>query len=165
MKIHQLLFLDFDGVLRLSEDRTVPRHISVLRLEKFLLERPEIKVVFSTAWRNLRSFETLVSVFPPSIQSRFIGFTGTIEKKFEGSREVEIANYLWEYMAQNPEVEKVAWIALDDSEKLFSINCPNLIHIYHFRASYLHDEDLIKAGDVMDRQLALKTKLNLKALT
>lgn len=71
-----LLFLDFDGVLHSAvcdhEDQLWRR---VPLFEDWLRDRPNVRVVVSSAWRNCHPLDELRQFFSADLRERFIGVT------------------------------------------------------------------------------------------
>lgn len=120
-----ILFLDFDGVLH-------PRapgnglFSNLARLEAVLRDFEFVEVAITSTWREDMPFEQLQELFSPDVQARVIGTTPVVEVEFpagpHGSRQDEILLFL-----QQPDYTNRSWLALDDEEKLFHPDCPNLI--------------------------------------
>jgi hypothetical protein len=122
-----ILFLDFDGVLHPEATFEDEKHFSKNELLFDFLqpyfERNQIKVVFSTAWRESFKFEELLEFMPAQAHEHIIGVTPIHESNFnKGARQREIMDY----MRINGHFKK-GWVALDDRLHLFEDDCETLI--------------------------------------
>lgn len=82
-----LYYLDFDGVLHDDEVYFCPRRGVYLDmadrtlfewahiLEELLISSPEVKIVLSTSWVRMKSFQFAKRRLPPELQKRVIGAT------------------------------------------------------------------------------------------
>jgi len=116
-----LLFLDFDGVLHpLRGDGIDARLFSrVAALWEILRACPDVRVVFSTSWRETYKFDELTALVTrdggEDLAHRFIGCTPNLEGEgFYGRRDLEIQSWLEDYDPAVP------WLALDDMPELFA---------------------------------------------
>lgn len=120
-----ILFLDFDGVLH---PRAPGKRLfsNLARLEAMLREFEFVEVVITSTWREDMPFDKLQELFSPDIRPRIIGATPVMEIEFPagpaGSRQEEILSFLEQGNHKNR-----SWLALDDEERLFRPDCPNLI--------------------------------------
>lgn len=110
-------FVDFDGVVHTHNGR---RFSLVENLAKVVRKFPEMKIVFSTSWREHATLEFLKNFFPEDIQHQCVGMTPWIRENIHHVRYHEIQQYLKENNIKNP------WLAIDDLAILFPQNCENL---------------------------------------
>ncbi|WP_434715973.1 HAD domain-containing protein [Paraburkholderia sp. A3RO-2L] len=115
----RLLFLDFDGVLHPC---TAGTFIYLDRFQEFLREHADIRVVFSTSWRNDHSWPMLQGLFADDLHSRFLGVTPELDSALPAVREAEIE--LWR---SGHGMLSAPWVALDDDASLFRPGCPELV--------------------------------------
>lgn len=111
------LFLDFDGVLHTHSGK---RFSLVENFAKVLKKFPEVKIVFSTSWREYSTVEFLSSYLPEELHSQCVGMTPWFKESMKYPRYNEIQHYLKE----NNITED--WLAVDDLASLFPPDCPNL---------------------------------------
>jgi hypothetical protein len=124
-----ILFLDFDGVLHPEPCYDQDKLFCFLpRLEKILLEFPNINVVVSSTWRDTRSLNTLRGFFSESIHQRIIGVTPRWQDYPElfdvvgYQRQTEIEAWL-----RGSGEPWLPWVAIDDKSYLFRPFLRNLI--------------------------------------
>lgn len=128
-----VLFLDFDGVLHPE----IPgREIfsQLPHLWDILRACPEVRVVFSTSWREKFPFDELVDMAISNggedLADRFIGITPVLPRGENGRqqiREQECLAWLAENEGRWPIGQRpVRWLALDDIHVWFSVPCWNL---------------------------------------
>jgi hypothetical protein len=128
-EIGVILFLDFDGVLHPDPcTDAVELFQHAPRLAAVLDDFPEVGVVFSTSWRNVRPRQELLDPLPPSLQERVLGMTprfnefSTSPARVPYRRHAECEQWLKSQdMAHSP------WLALDDRPDWFAPYCENLI--------------------------------------
>ena len=111
------LFLDFDGVLHTHNGK---RFSLVENFSKVLKKFPEVKIVFSTSWREYSTVEYLSAFLPVDIQSQCVGMTPWFKESMKYPRYYEIQQYL--------KVNNITedWLAVDDLAALFPPDCTNL---------------------------------------
>lgn len=114
-----LLFLDFDGVLHPGLAGTL---IYLDRLYDFLRKHPNVRVVWSTSWRENYGVDGLLEFFAAEFHDRFIGVTPVLSDTLRAVREQEILAW-----RRAHRVEHLPWVALDDDKSLFTPGCPNLV--------------------------------------
>lgn len=120
-----ILFVDFDGVLH---PRAPGKGLfsNLARLEAVLRDFKFVEVVITSTWREDMTFDQLQELFSPDIRTRIIGTTPVVEIDFPagpaGSRQEEILLFL-----EQGNYKDHSWLALDDEERLFQPDCPNLI--------------------------------------
>lgn len=119
-----ILFLDFDGVLHPAVRGKVPFCHTPL-LWQILRACPEVKVVFSTSWRDAFDSVAMLDFVTcgggEDLELRFIGATPNLEDEgLCGRRDLEIQRWL------NTNNHAGPWLAIDDMVELFSIGHPNL---------------------------------------
>jgi len=132
-----ILFLDFDGVLH-PLLRREPDFCRTKLLWKILLACPDVKVVFSTSWRDIYLFDELVNFVTSGgsehLAVRFIGTTPKIDG-LHGRRDLEIQHWL------DTNGHSGQWLAIDDMLGLFLDEYPNLYLIDGSRG--LTDADVL----------------------
>ncbi|RAM61251.1 HAD domain-containing protein [Herbaspirillum rubrisubalbicans] len=116
-----ILFLDFDGVLH-PLSRPNGAFAMLPHFEQVMLDYPDVDIVISSAWREEHSIEKLRLVFSESFRHKIIDVTPVIRASSPHTREIEILSWLRETGR-----EYEAWLALDDSEWLFSPGCRHLL--------------------------------------
>ncbi|MBU1689095.1 MAG: hypothetical protein KJ589_17285 [Proteobacteria bacterium] len=117
-----ILFLDFDGVLHpvgCVDGTDAPLFSRVAALWEILRACPDVRVVFSTSWRELYKFDEMTALVTrdggEDLVHRFVGSTPNLEAEgFYGRRNVEIRSWL---EGHDP---AVPWLALDDMLELFA---------------------------------------------
>lgn len=114
------LFLDFDGVLHTHSGK---RFSLVDNFAKVLRKYPQVKIVFSTSWREYSSIENLKNYLPQSLHSQCVGMTPWFKESMKHPRFHEIQHYIKENEI------KSNWLALDDLAVLFPPDCENLFLI------------------------------------
>lgn len=112
-----LIFTDFDGVAhpKLIGAQVFSRTSS---LWKILRSCPEVRVVFSTSWREAYQFEELQNFVTygggEDLIARFIGCTPIIKSRSDyDRRDLEIQSWL------DANGHTGHWLALDDQAELF----------------------------------------------
>ncbi|WP_019140806.1 HAD domain-containing protein [Noviherbaspirillum massiliense] len=117
-----ILFLDFDGVLHPFSRPDGPLTL-VPRFERFMRQHPEVKIVVSSAWREVYELEELQSFFSADIAERIIDATPILDSALhEHVREKEILAWLEANGRRHEE-----WAAIDDTSWFFAPDCPNLV--------------------------------------
>lgn len=119
-----VLFLDFDGVLH-PLDRRDELFSCLPLFEQTVRQFPDLDIVISSSWRVDHSLEELRAVFTADIAARIVGETPYHTDGFTAERygrESEIRAWLHQFGR-----ESEPWLALDDSDWMFSPNCPQLI--------------------------------------
>ena len=115
------LFLDIDGVLNIKEKHPWTHNEppafdkqclieleSVLRLHAAKM----IKVVISSTWRQVYSFEKIRSLFSPDVQDMIVGVTPDTYGRIEDyERQNEVIRYL--NFSGNKDFD---WVAIDDDQ-------------------------------------------------
>ena len=148
--IQRVLFLDFDGVLHpLHEARLNPfgymeNFSGVLREVDRHATMP---IVISSTWRLLQTLEELRAHFPPDIATRIVDvtpFLSSANPDLRGSREREISAWMAEHAPDG------AWIALDDTELYFEVDCPHL---------FLIDEDFAQFPSPAQAEFSLVAEI------
>jgi len=119
-----ILFLDFDGVLHPAVRGKVPFCHTPL-LWKILRASPNMRVVFSTSWRDTFDPAAMLDFVTygggEDLETRFIGETPNLEDEgLYGRRDLEIQKWLDTNNFTGP------WLALDDMVELFGGGHPNL---------------------------------------
>lgn len=131
-----ILFLAFDGVLRPTwpcQEGTAFREVA--RLLAALEDHPPVEIVVTSSWRQLRHSSEWNDV-PEALRARIVGHTPAISRrqyqvypvgyKPEPIWYMEILLYL-----KNTKQSDRPWIAIDDDERLFPADCPNLVSCKH----------------------------------
>ncbi len=118
------LFVDFDGVLHgdntLNEGYFTNSELFCNRLAPY---RDDFKIVISSSWRETYEFEILVEAFTPALQDLVIGHTPILDIGMNnGGRYQEIIEY-----CEDNHIKSHQWIAIDDMDRLFPKDCPNLV--------------------------------------
>lgn len=110
-------FVDFDGVVHTHNGK---RFSLVENLVKVVKKFPEVKIVFSTSWREHATLDYLKDFFPETIHDQCVGMTPLILEKIKHVRYHEIKKYL--------ETNNITseWLAIDDLAVLFPPDCENL---------------------------------------
>lgn len=111
------LFVDFDGVVHTHNGK---RFSLVENLAKVIRKFPEIKVVFSTSWREHSTMDYLKDFFPENIHNQCVGMTPIIREKITYVRYHEIQKYLQDNNITD------SWLAIDDLAVLFPPGCASL---------------------------------------
>lgn len=138
-----ILFLDFDGVLHPipTQDRNLLCHIP--RLETVLRAFPDVVVVISSWWRASSTIHELREYFSADIRERIIDMTPVVTEMAPGSlflasakmRHDEILQWIADNIYTGP------WVALDDANKEFPGDCPQLIRC-ETEIGFDHDAEL-----------------------
>lgn len=116
-----VLFLDFDGVLH-PLDRARGTFTLVPYFERVMRDYPDVDIVISSSWRESYSIEILQSMFSETFRIRIIDATPILNILGRHIRQKEITTWL-----RDAGREYEGWIAMDDSDWLFSPDCRNLI--------------------------------------
>jgi hypothetical protein len=123
-----ILFLDFDGVLHPEPSSNDDLFCRVGLFLEIMRARTEVRVVFSTSWRELYSLEQLQEFVShgggEDLRNKFIGTTPVLpEQTCEGAyrRHVECLSFL-----QKNGLPQMAWLAIDDHADDFPPRCSNL---------------------------------------
>ena len=124
-----ILFLDFDGVLHPDPCPDKSRLFeNAARLADALDEFPEVAIVLSTSWRNVRPENELLEPLPASLRARVLGITPRFGdftaacSRIPYRRHAECEQWLISNdLADSP------WWALDDRAYWFAPYCENLI--------------------------------------
>ncbi|MDB5824572.1 MAG: hypothetical protein JWR21_3276 [Herminiimonas sp.] len=121
-----ILFLDFDGVLHPSDRRHGCLSCRA-HFERVIRDYASVDIVISSDWRRDYSIKQLRSYFSYDVAERIIGVTPDfviqgfdLDYRFVREREIES----WRGDAGR---EREGWIALDDTDLLFSTLCWNLV--------------------------------------
>lgn len=110
------IFLDFDGVLHTHNGK---RFSLVKNFESVMRCYPEVKIVFSTSWREYSNLENMKKFLPESLHEQCVGLTPLFKKDIKHIRYEEIMHYVKENNIDN-------WLAIDDLSVLFPPGCDNL---------------------------------------
>lgn len=113
------IFLDFDGVMHKNG------HTAFSRADYFakvVSSMEDVKIVFSTSWREYATVEKLTAYLPKKIQHKCVGKTPLITDSTVYSRFKEILLYTEQHNISDND-----WVALDDMACLFPSKNPNLI--------------------------------------
>lgn len=114
------IFLDFDGVTH----RTHGTRFECADVLAKAIANLDIKIVFSTSWREYSTVERLANFLPEKIRDKCIGKTCLISQSMPHTRFHEIMSYVKEHNISDND-----WIAIDDMRVLFPLDCPNLLLI------------------------------------
>ena len=124
-----ILFLDYDGVLHPDPCVEAKRLFeNAKRLTNVLDRFPEVGVVLSTSWRNVRPDEELLDPLPDRLRQRILGRTpkfsdcSAVAARIPYRRHAECEQWL-----QTHHMSECAWWALDDRPDWFSPYCENLL--------------------------------------
>lgn len=124
-----ILFLDFDGVLHpepLYDESQLFCRLPML--EDCLSAFPEVSIVISSTWRDLRTLDELRELFSQEIGSRIVGTTPSwrdipeIVATIGYQRHAEIEGWL-----RQAGVPWEKWVAIDDKPWLFKPFLSNLV--------------------------------------
>ena len=124
-----ILFLDFDGVMH--PDRCPARtrlFEQAPRLAATLAPFPEVRIVLSTAWRNLVTFDQARGCLGSRLAARVCGSTpntGTFDARCELAAYHRHAECIQWLQVNAPRA--LPWLALDDRPAWFAPYCQNLI--------------------------------------
>lgn len=111
------IFLDFDGVLHTHNGK---KFSLVNNFAHVVKKYPEVKIVFSTSWREYSTIENLKEYLPEIIHKQCIGVTPWFKESMKNPRFYEIQQYLEENKMKDN------WLAIDDLASLFPPDCKNL---------------------------------------
>lgn len=124
-----ILFLDFDGVMHPDPCPVKARLFEqVPHLTATLAAFPEVRIVLSTAWRNLVTMDQARGCLGKQLAARICGSTpnfGTFSARPELTpyhRHAECIQWLQANVGRT-----VPWLALDDRASWFAPYCENLI--------------------------------------
>jgi hypothetical protein len=124
-----ILFLDYDGVLHPDPCLDASRLFeNAKRLAKVLDPYPELGVVLSTSWRNVRPDHELLDPLPERLRQRILGRTPkfsdcvAVAGRIPYRRHAECEQWL-----QTHHMAGSTWWALDDRADWFSPYCENLL--------------------------------------
>lgn len=120
------LFVDFDGVLHAQQgNRELFSHSPVF-CERLFKYKENFRIIISSSWREEYEFDVLTYAFEVkhnSLMNIVIASTPILPEGFnDGGRYLEIKSYCLENNIPDSD-----WVAIDDMERLFPKNCPNLI--------------------------------------
>ena len=127
-----LIFLDIDGVLipnRIHEKYAAPENIMKFNsaclnhFENVLRSYPNARVVISSSWREIFSFEVIPPLFSPDIASRIIGCTPFLNPKNIYQHKYLRHQEVLEYLRQN-QAENSPWVAIDDIPEHYPPDAP-----------------------------------------
>ncbi|WP_220810109.1 HAD domain-containing protein [Noviherbaspirillum aridicola] len=119
-----VLFLDFDGVLH-PIDRGDGLFSCLPLFEQTVRQLPPLDIVVSSSWRVDHSLEELRAIFSADIAAQIVGVTPYHTDGFTAERygrESEARAWLQQFCR-----ESEPWLALDDSDWMFSPHCTQLI--------------------------------------
>lgn len=114
MSAIRVIFLDIDGVLRTTDSD--PCTLNPKLMHNFTVSigpLPDVQIVISSTWRQALSLRDIKSHLCPSISSKVIGATPTLEAATQ--RQDEIDEY-----RKNHGIGPDEWIAVDDAVEEFS---------------------------------------------
>lgn len=121
MKKVKYLFVDFDGVMHRNGHKAF-EHAEYFGKVISTMKDVEVKIIFSTSWREYSTVERLANYLPKSIHHLCVGKTPLIKESVSHPRFHEIMMYNKEHG-----IEDKDWVAIDDMACLFPKECPNLI--------------------------------------
>lgn len=117
------LFMDFDGVLHGDEFNTNYFQHSIMFCDRLTPYKHLFRIVISSSWREMHSFEKCANAFKPSLTDIVVGITPIHADGFNyHGRYNEISEYCYHHNIKDHE-----WMAIDDMAILFPENCKNLI--------------------------------------
>lgn len=122
------IFLDFDGVLH-PISRPNGTFSQLALFESTVRQMPGLKIVITSGWRLELPYDQLVGKFSPDVRSCIVGMTPNLQGELQHTREKEIHEWLF-YQGEHPR----HWIAIDDSDWLFTPGCKNLILVDSYDA-------------------------------
>jgi hypothetical protein len=125
-KIIKYLFVDFDGVMHRNGHKAFEHaeYFGKIISQISHMTDVEVRIVFSTSWREYQTVERLANYLPKQIHARCVGKTPLIRESMPHPRFQEIMMYVKEHGIDDKD-----WVALDDMACLFPPSCPNLILI------------------------------------
>jgi hypothetical protein len=120
-----ILYLDFDGVLHTHSCYVHPKHGPFVNpphklfehapvLERCLIPYPDIRIVLSTSWVNVKSFSYALKRLPPVLQARVIGATYHSSMEPKTFESIPRGQQVLEDVKRR---QPSWWIALDDDTK------------------------------------------------
>jgi hypothetical protein len=123
------LFMDFDGVLHGDNADSYLFQHSPIFCSRLFPYKDKFRIVVSSSWREQYDFDVVSSAFEEekSLKDIVIGCTPILEddKGFDDEgRYLEIKAYCEEHGIGDDD-----WLAVDDMERLFPFDCPNLLLI------------------------------------
>lgn len=123
-----VVFCDIDGVLHPQYGQVGS---SAAILMDWLRQKPEVRIVISSSWRESHAWSKILALFPQDLHDRVIGSTPLFRKlpnyvvlAKDGLRQAEVLAWL---MAHRESHGVRGWAVLDDDSSLFSANWPKLI--------------------------------------
>ncbi len=124
-----ILFLDYDGVLHPDPCLDASRLFeNAQRLAKVLDPFPEVGIVLSTSWRNVRPDNELLDPLPERLRLRILGRTPNFgECAADAARAPYRRHAECEQWLRDHYMSDCAWWALDDRADWFSPYCENLL--------------------------------------
>ncbi|EIZ1085989.1 hypothetical protein MPI44_004537 [Klebsiella oxytoca] len=111
------LFLDIDGVLHRAENGSL-EFMPVL--EDLLVSQPDVGVILSTNWRIGVTRDAVLRYFPPAVRERIAGANPDLDGRV-------VEHVRWHECMSVVEcfgLERYTFV--DDTARLFPINCPEL---------------------------------------
>lgn len=136
------IFLDFDGVLHRNGHKAFE---CAEYFSKIVAPLADVKIVFSTSWREYKKVEELAAYLPKNIQSKCVGKTPLIREFGAYPRYKEIMLY-----TNDKGIADRDWIALDDMACLFPPNLPNLILVDGSKGFGKKDAKILKEKLFLD---------------
>lgn len=138
-----ILFLDFDGVLHPTSADADGLFCCTPHLWSILQQHPELRVVFSTSWRERHTLDDLTNFATfgggEDLASRFISVTPTLSERPEvldyRHRRLECESWLADNSWEGP------WLAIDDMIKLWGFGEDRRVYIVDYRHG-LRDHDV-----------------------
>lgn len=124
-----ILFLDYDGVLHPDPCSDKSRLFeNAYRLVRTLDPFPEVSIVLSTSWRNVRPDDALLGPLPERLRNRVIGRTPKFSDCAATAGRVPYRRHVeCEQWLRNHHMSDSPWWALDDRADWFSPYCENLL--------------------------------------
>jgi hypothetical protein len=121
----KILYLDFDGVLHDERVRFHPRRGIYMDkpgrmlfewmpiLEQLLIPHPDVRIVLSTSWAQVRSISFVKKNLSPALQQRVIG--ATFERQHDANKAFSALPRGLQVMQDVHRRAPTAWFAIDDN--------------------------------------------------
>ena len=124
-----ILFLDYDGVLH-PDPCTDPARLfeNAARLRDVLENFPEVGVVLSTSWRNVRTAKEIIDPLPDELRQRILGINPNFSEFTVSARRMPYRRHAeCEEWLRRHRMSDSPWWALDDRPEWFAPYCENLL--------------------------------------
>jgi hypothetical protein len=130
-----ILFLDYDGVLHpdpCPDERRLFENAH--RLARVMEDFPEVGIVLSTSWRNVRPEKDLLGPLPSLLRDRILGSTPKFSDCFAAAARIPYRRHAeCEQWLQTHCMADARWWALDDRAEWFAPYCENLLECDSWR--------------------------------